>query len=420
MLALLGQAGCVSVECGVESLTVEGREALAKRCKMTTDQLADRLVEAKRHIPFVQANLIEMPQDEDAVVQSLARQDAGCRHMGQRSRCRCFRIPARPITRGSGARPTICLGARARYYFGLFRRIQRCTGSAAAAFAGTGWSRLMSPPPRQRLLDDDRRCRRGLGLFDAHWRRRSAQRLRGDAGRDGAAAEPSAVAAAARDLRACTSRSPIWRWNGWTRTARTCRGPATCCCESRIGSHPILCISTAFARRCLTGRHRCWWWRIPACPRGGRPAAAIDRSNRAGDRYAAGSGCGPRPCRCAGRRRRRHSATRSSNSIRRQATAERSGTDSMCGSGSDAQAAVRPGGGTALGRSQKPLRPPGRRTGVGLARARRRAAAKSRGRQSMQSGQASTGLVRCHTRPCSRKCSAPKFSSRPPSMSRSD
>ena len=69
MLELLGKAGCVSVEAGVESLTVEGRDALAKRCKMTTDQLADRLIEAKRHIPFVQANLIEMPQDDDAEVQ---------------------------------------------------------------------------------------------------------------------------------------------------------------------------------------------------------------------------------------------------------------------------------------------------------------------------------------------------------------
>lgn len=69
MLALLGRAGCVSAECGVESLTAEGRDALAKRCKLTTEQLADRLTEAKRHIPFVQANLIEMPQDDDAVVQ---------------------------------------------------------------------------------------------------------------------------------------------------------------------------------------------------------------------------------------------------------------------------------------------------------------------------------------------------------------
>jgi anaerobic magnesium-protoporphyrin IX monomethyl ester cyclase len=79
LLELLGRAGCVSIEAGVESLTPEGRAALAKNCKMTTDQLADRLVEARRHVPFVQANLIEMPEDEDPVVQHWRRrmQDAG-------------------------------------------------------------------------------------------------------------------------------------------------------------------------------------------------------------------------------------------------------------------------------------------------------------------------------------------------------
>ncbi|CCE11295.1 putative Fe-S oxidoreductase homolog to Magnesium-protoporphyrin IX monomethyl ester (oxidative) cyclase [Bradyrhizobium sp. STM 3843] len=69
MLELLGRAGCVSIEAGIESLTVEGRAALEKNCKMDTDQLADRLVEARKHVPFVQANLIEMPQDDDPVVQ---------------------------------------------------------------------------------------------------------------------------------------------------------------------------------------------------------------------------------------------------------------------------------------------------------------------------------------------------------------
>jgi B12-binding domain/radical SAM domain protein of rhizo-twelve system len=79
MLALLGRAGCVSLECGIESLSVEGREALAKRCRMTTDQLAGRLIEAKKHIPFVQANLIEVPQDDDKDVQCwrARMQDAG-------------------------------------------------------------------------------------------------------------------------------------------------------------------------------------------------------------------------------------------------------------------------------------------------------------------------------------------------------
>jgi anaerobic magnesium-protoporphyrin IX monomethyl ester cyclase len=79
MLELLGRAGCVSIEAGIESLTPEGRAALAKNCRMTTEELADRLVEARRHVPFVQANLIEMPHDDDPVVQQWRKrmQDAG-------------------------------------------------------------------------------------------------------------------------------------------------------------------------------------------------------------------------------------------------------------------------------------------------------------------------------------------------------
>ncbi|HYP15300.1 MAG TPA: TIGR04295 family B12-binding domain-containing radical SAM protein [Bryobacteraceae bacterium] len=64
MLTLLGRAGCVSIEAGVESITEEGRAELDKKCKMTTQQLADRLIFAKQHVPFVQANLIEMEQDD--------------------------------------------------------------------------------------------------------------------------------------------------------------------------------------------------------------------------------------------------------------------------------------------------------------------------------------------------------------------
>ncbi len=57
-LALLGQAGCVSIEAGVESLSEHGRDALHKRCRLSTDELQSRLIEARRHVPFVQANLI--------------------------------------------------------------------------------------------------------------------------------------------------------------------------------------------------------------------------------------------------------------------------------------------------------------------------------------------------------------------------
>ena len=70
MIALLGRAGCVSIEAGVESLTEDGRAALDKKCRMTTDELAGLLILARRHVPFVQANLLEVADDDAAMVAS--------------------------------------------------------------------------------------------------------------------------------------------------------------------------------------------------------------------------------------------------------------------------------------------------------------------------------------------------------------
>ncbi len=70
MLELLGRAGCVSVEAGVESITEEGRALLDKKCKLSTDQLAERLIFAKAHIPFVQANLLEMTEDDVEAIEA--------------------------------------------------------------------------------------------------------------------------------------------------------------------------------------------------------------------------------------------------------------------------------------------------------------------------------------------------------------
>lgn len=79
LLELLGAAGCVSVEAGVESLTVEGREKLNKRCKLETDELAELLIETRRHVPFVQANLIGMEEDQVDLVEAWRKRlgDAG-------------------------------------------------------------------------------------------------------------------------------------------------------------------------------------------------------------------------------------------------------------------------------------------------------------------------------------------------------
>lgn len=68
LLDLLGRAGCVSLEAGVESLSKKGRDRLAKKCRLTTDELAALLIRARRSVPFVQANLIASGDDErDAV-----------------------------------------------------------------------------------------------------------------------------------------------------------------------------------------------------------------------------------------------------------------------------------------------------------------------------------------------------------------
>lgn len=64
MIKLLGEAGCVSIEAGVESLTQEGRAALDKNCRMSTEELTDRLVLARAAVPFVQANLIRSAGDD--------------------------------------------------------------------------------------------------------------------------------------------------------------------------------------------------------------------------------------------------------------------------------------------------------------------------------------------------------------------
>ena len=68
-LELLGRAGCVSIEAGVESITVEGRNLLDKGSRLSTEQIAERLLCAKRHVPFVQANLLESGTDDPVEVE---------------------------------------------------------------------------------------------------------------------------------------------------------------------------------------------------------------------------------------------------------------------------------------------------------------------------------------------------------------
>ncbi|MGH2410095.1 MAG: TIGR04295 family B12-binding domain-containing radical SAM protein, partial [Chloroflexota bacterium] len=69
LLELLEAAGCVSIEAGVESITEAGRAALNKRCKLTTEQLTERLTMARRYVPFVQANLLDSGADDPMAIE---------------------------------------------------------------------------------------------------------------------------------------------------------------------------------------------------------------------------------------------------------------------------------------------------------------------------------------------------------------
>jgi anaerobic magnesium-protoporphyrin IX monomethyl ester cyclase len=77
MLDLLGRAGCVSVEAGVETIAPERRALLDERCRWLTDELVERLIYAKQAIPFVQANWLDATVDD-------ARAIAGWRRHLQR------------------------------------------------------------------------------------------------------------------------------------------------------------------------------------------------------------------------------------------------------------------------------------------------------------------------------------------------
>ena len=86
MLDLLGAAGCVSIEAGVESLTVGGPRGARQECRHV-DRRAGRPADlcARARVPFVQANLIEMADDDRDAGRRLARAAAGAGRLGQRS-----------------------------------------------------------------------------------------------------------------------------------------------------------------------------------------------------------------------------------------------------------------------------------------------------------------------------------------------
>jgi hypothetical protein len=52
----------------MESITERGRSLLAKHCRLSTEQLTDLFIHAKKFVPFVQANLLDATTDDPKAV----------------------------------------------------------------------------------------------------------------------------------------------------------------------------------------------------------------------------------------------------------------------------------------------------------------------------------------------------------------
>ena len=67
-LDLLGRAGTISMEVGIESITDAGRDELNKNCRISTERITELLIYARTKIPWVQANLILTDKDDQAAI----------------------------------------------------------------------------------------------------------------------------------------------------------------------------------------------------------------------------------------------------------------------------------------------------------------------------------------------------------------
>jgi anaerobic magnesium-protoporphyrin IX monomethyl ester cyclase len=120
-LDLLGDAHCISMECGIESITEEGRDELNKNCRLSTDRIAELLIYARGRIPWVQANLIKTAHDDASLV---SRWQAKLKAAGVwvSEPVPMFPFPGSPqYTQTFGAPPDDTAWERAHaYYLGLF------------------------------------------------------------------------------------------------------------------------------------------------------------------------------------------------------------------------------------------------------------------------------------------------------------
>ncbi|HEY0784336.1 MAG TPA: TIGR04295 family B12-binding domain-containing radical SAM protein [Acidobacteriaceae bacterium] len=120
-LDLLGRAHCISIECGIESITKEGRDGMNKNCRFSNERIAELLIYARQRIPWVQANLIKTPHDDAAAVREFQAQLKG-HGVWVSEPVPMFPFPGSPeYVQTFGAQPDDRAWERAHdFYLGLF------------------------------------------------------------------------------------------------------------------------------------------------------------------------------------------------------------------------------------------------------------------------------------------------------------
>jgi len=133
-LDLLGRAHCISMECGVESITRAGRDELNKNCRISTERIRELLVYARSRIPWVQANLILTDKDDRDQIR-LWQQDLKAQGVWVSEPVPIFPFPGSPLYNQTFAAPPDDMAwERAHRHY-------------TSMFAGKGYSDIQEQTP---------------------------------------------------------------------------------------------------------------------------------------------------------------------------------------------------------------------------------------------------------------------------------
>jgi len=142
-LDLLASAHCISMECGVESITEAGREELNKGCHIDTERINHLLLLARKRIPWVQANLVLTDGDDR---QQIRKWQAFLKSQGVwvSEPVPLFPFPGSPLyTQTFGAPPDDYAWERAHNYY-------------RSTFAANGFSDIQDQNPAS--IEELERC----------------------------------------------------------------------------------------------------------------------------------------------------------------------------------------------------------------------------------------------------------------------